>query len=231
VRITKRFNQQQPHTISTISYPILENTEEQKGFVVETFKDLKPLKLVPGLTIHSDPASHVVGKQHVFVANDFNIVAPSNLVLDSTTTFSTETTMQWKDETTKSSLISKTTIAIKLTGETDEHATTEKDQMVLRPNYFPEPHDPPLHDSNLFASFTIQSFGDVPLSLLPAKHCLVKTTLPSTEKEVVRDVATTNTPLQHTFLIFMLADVSIQIFDPGGRLTVVVCSAARRRQI
>jgi hypothetical protein len=63
VRITKRFNQQQPHTISTISYPILENTEEQKGFVVETFKDPKPLKLVPDLTIHSDPASHVVGRQ------------------------------------------------------------------------------------------------------------------------------------------------------------------------
>ncbi|MCI74353.1 hypothetical protein A2U01_0095617, partial [Trifolium medium] len=29
----------------------------------------------------------------------------------------------------------------------------------------------------------------------------------------------------------MLADVSIQIFDPGGMLTVVVCSAVRRRQI
>ncbi|PNY10108.1 hypothetical protein L195_g006676 [Trifolium pratense] len=129
-------------------------------------------------------------------------------------------TMQRKKETTKSSP------ALKLTS-----TQPQKDQVALRPNFFPEPHDPPLRDSDHFASFTIQSFGAVPRSLVPAKHRSINTTLPSPEKEVVHDVAEADAPLQPPLFIFVLTDNSIQIFDPGGTLTIVVGSTARCRQI
>ncbi|KAK2391264.1 hypothetical protein QL285_064740 [Trifolium repens] len=142
--------------------------------------------LIPDLQIHSDLVSHLVGEQHVFVTKDFNDEAPLNLVLDSTTTFSTETATQSKDETKKSSPISKTAVAIEIVGEpifsiseTDEHVTTEKDQVALRSNSFLKPHDPPLRDFDRFASFTTQSFCNISLSFFPAKHRSITTTRPS----------------------------------------------------
>ncbi|KAK2446442.1 hypothetical protein QL285_017252 [Trifolium repens] len=59
------------------------------------------------------------------------------------------------------------------------------------------------------------------------KKSLFTTNTSSSEKKVVRAL----TPQQHSHLTFELSAVSIHIFDPGGILTVVVCSAVRRRQI
>jgi hypothetical protein len=58
-------------------------------------------------------------------------------------------------------------------------STTEKDQVALHPNSFLKPHDPPLRDFDRFSSFTIQSFGNIPLSLVLAKHRSITTTRPS----------------------------------------------------
>jgi hypothetical protein len=62
----------------------------------------------------------------------------------------------------------------------------------------------------------------------PLKNVFTATTMPSTEKKVMR--AVTAKPRQHSHLTFELHDVSIHIFDPGGRFTAAVCPAARRRQ-
>ncbi|KAK2451885.1 hypothetical protein QL285_010897 [Trifolium repens] len=59
------------------------------------------------------------------------------------------------------------------------------------------------------------------------KKSLFTTNTSSSEKKVVRAV----TPQEHSHLTFELSAVSIHIFDPGGILAVVVCSAVRRRQI
>jgi hypothetical protein len=72
---------------------------------------------------------------------------------------------------------------------------------------------------------------NVPMSLVSAKHRSINTNLPSSENEVVHDVAVADAPLQPPLFIFMLIGDSIQIFDPGGTLTTVVDSIARRRQI
>jgi hypothetical protein len=55
----------------------------------------------------------------------------------------------------------------------------------------------------------------------PLKNVVTATTMPSTEKKVMR--AVTVRPRQHSHLTFELHDVSIHIFDLGGRFTVVVC--------
>jgi hypothetical protein len=62
----------------------------------------------------------------------------------------------------------------------------------------------------------------------PLKNAVTATTMPSTEKKVMH--AVTAKPRQHSHLTFELHDVSIHIFDPGGRFTAAVCPAARRRQ-
>ncbi|WJX53210.1 hypothetical protein P8452_39234 [Trifolium repens] len=72
---------------------------------------------------------------------------------------------------------------------------------------------------------------NVPMSLVSAKHRSINTNPPSPENEVVHDVAVADAPLQPPIFIFVLTDVSIQIFDPGGKLAIVVGSIARRHQI
>jgi hypothetical protein len=162
-------------------------------------------KLVPNLTIHSDPESPVVVEKHVFIAENFNEEAPSNLVLDFTTTFSSPKT---------ENLLREDNITVKDQGE-DNHR--------LSPSIPPSPCD-----SDRVEYSTSRSSISVPMSLAPAKHCLITTVRPSPEKTVA-STAVMVAPLPHHFFIFdsggddrrvcSLAAIvgnDFCAFDPGG---------------
>jgi hypothetical protein len=199
----KPFTHQQPHTIS-ISDPILENTVE--------FTDTEPLKLEPDLTIHSDPVLPVIGEQHA--AKDLNDEAPSNLVLDFTTTFPSPKT---EDP------LRADNVTVKDQGE-DNHR--------LSPSIIPSPCN-----SDRVESSTSQSCISVPMSLAPVKHCLVTTIRPSPEKTVASTVVVA-APLQRHLFIFDFGGDERRVhslaaifgngdcvFDPGGD-KCIFCSPA-----
>ncbi|KAK2427437.1 hypothetical protein QL285_026019 [Trifolium repens] len=162
-------------------------------------------KLVPNLIIHYDPESPVVVEKHVFIAENFNEEAPSNLVLDFTTTFSSPKT---------ENLLREDNVTVKDQGE-DNHR--------LSPSIPPSPCD-----SDRVEYSTSRSSISVPMSLAPAKHCLITTVRPSPEKTVA-STAVMVAPLPHHFFIFdsggddrrvrSLAAIvgnDFCAFDPGG---------------
>ncbi|KAK2383260.1 hypothetical protein QL285_070730 [Trifolium repens] len=181
------------------------------SFPVE-FTDTEPLKLEPDLTIHSDPVLPVIGEQHA--AKDFNDEAPSNLVLDFTTTFPSPKT---EDP------LRADNVTVKDQGE-DNHR--------LSPSIIPSPCN-----SDRVESSTSQSCISVPMSLAPVKHCLVTTIRPSPEKTVASTVVVA-APLQRHLFIFDFGGDERRVhslaaifgngdcvFDPGGD-KCIFCSPA-----
>jgi hypothetical protein len=201
-------------------------------------------KVVPNFTPHSDPISHVVDEHPVFVDN---VVAPSNLVLDSNMTFSTKTdersrddvvTVKGHEEEIRQVLPSisqspcdsnrSASLTIKACGDVSMGLAPVKINVSLGSRPSPPPYKLTGTTSN---GFNPPVKINVPMSLVSAKHRSINTNLPSPENEVVHDVTVADAPLQPPLSIFMLTGDSIQIFDPGGTLTTIVDSIAHHRQI
>jgi hypothetical protein len=205
-------------------------------------------KLVPNLTIHSDLESPVVAEKHVFIAEDFNEEAPSNLVLDFTTTFSSPKTedllrddnVTVKDQGEDNHRLSPSIPPSPCDSDRVEYSTSQSCisvSMGLAPvkinvSLGSRPSPPPYKLTGTTSNgFNPPVKINVPMSLVSAKHRSINSNLPSPENEVVHDVTVADAPLQPPLSIFMLTGDSIQIFDPGGTLTTVVDSIAHHRQI
>jgi hypothetical protein len=177
--------------------------QSQSSFIINDFTSLhlNPTQKYAKETIKSH--EFITDEQRSFSITNFAVAEqPSDIVSASSpfpvsllpapqanfgpTGVSESVMTQRKDETTKSSLISDLHVTtaivdtnVFVVSETDEQTTTWKDQVPLHPNYFPELRDPPLRDSDRSTSFTIQSFGAVPRSLVPTKYRSITTTRPS----------------------------------------------------
>jgi hypothetical protein len=182
----------------------------------------------------------VEGRTTFPVINDFSTVEFGEKFNEFLALQENPVTTQPNEKGTKSSPISKpVAAAAEISGDTifsiseTDDAIMEKEQVSLLPNPLSDPHDPLLCDSDGVASVTITLFGDVPKSLVPAKHRSFTTTRPSLLPYQFTAVTSND---DNTLFVgkfessFDFTVVCTFNFDPGGdKFSLVTDSGGSRR--